>query len=79
MLGWPGCRTGFRDLRQCRAIGVLVALVVGQHLQAPAEEGDVHPGVVAGQRREAIGGDLLTEAEVLGKEGTGCRDVLDGQ
>jgi len=58
---------------------VLVALVVGQHLQAPAEEGDVHPGVLAGQRREAVGGHLLAEAEVLDEEGTGRGDVLDVQ
>src|SRR4051812_24208244 len=59
------------------AVGMVVALVVGQRCQAAAEEDDVHAGVLAGQRHEPVGGHLLTEPEMAGQEGSGRGDVLD--
>src|SRR5215831_10702882 len=67
------------DKGEDQAGGVVVTLIIGQRFQAPAEEDDVHRGVLAAQRRKAVGGHLLAEAEVLGEEGTGCGDVLDIQ
>jgi hypothetical protein len=62
-----------------QAGGVLVALVVGQRFQTPAQEDDVHCGVLTRQRREAVGGHRRAEAEVLDEEGAGRGDVLDVQ
>ena len=57
-------------LRPDQAGGVGVALVIGQQGQAAAQEDDVHPGVLACQGGEAVGGHLLPEAEVADQE---CR------
>jgi predicted DNA-binding protein with PD1-like motif len=56
---------------------VHVALVGRQGRQPAAEEDHVHTDVVAGQRGEAVGGHLLSEAEVLLQEAAGRSGVLD--
>src|SRR5580704_15380231 len=65
------------DERQDQARGTGVALVVGQQGQATAQEGDVHPGVLASQGGEAVCSHILPEAEVAGQECSGGGDVGD--